>query len=203
MAQASCATPSLAIRATPKEAEISLLTGRSLAAEPKVIGKGVANLKGDQAVNQLLVVKQPGFENVYVFIPKTQDSSVLDLNLAPVKGETQERLAKAESQLLAAQKALADEQVEKNRFMRQLHTVGRLLATAQRYVTLGSPIEANQSLVDLFKLSENLLPASAYTVRAKLRLLEGKRSEAVSDLKKAIALSADELEAKALLETVK
>lgn len=196
-------TASVALKVSPKDGEVVLFGSRNSSSDKKVVGKGEVSLQGDQVANKLYGVKMPGYEQVLIFFPKEQDGGVLDIALPPESSETRDKLAKLEAEVANLRQTLVAEQEQKQKFLSQIHSVGSSVAGAQRYLTLNMLPEAERNINELFKLPPELLPASAYTLRGKLRLTQGRRSDAVADFEKALSLNSGDIEARAFLGTAK
>jgi hypothetical protein len=200
---AGCATQNYSLKTIPPEAEIVVMSEKDLTKPVKTLGKGEARLSGEDLSGKLYGVQGKGLQTMLIVFPKVNEEGALTLSLPPADSSLQQRIADLESQLTAERRASSELKAGMEKRIATQHDVARHLANAQRHVTLGSVGEAERILQDLFTQPEETLPAAAYVLRGKVKLMQNKRGEARADFMKAVSLSDKETEAKSLLESAK
>ena len=199
---AGCAS-TVFVKTNPKNAEIALLPGRDARAQSKGLGIGEQALSGAQLKNELYRISSPGYETIYVYMADGIDKTQLDFTLPRPLLSSEGRLAQAENQVRSLSRILADLEQEKGNLQKNYHNVARLLTLAQRHLSMNSLTEAEETVNSLFEIPQEQLPGSAFTLRGKLRLLMGKRTEAAQDFERAIQVYPDDSEARGLLNSIR
>lgn len=202
----ACASGRLVMSVEPPAAEIrvieTLATARSANAG-RVLGKGAVNLAKADYSRKLFLLSAAGYEPLALFVPEIGSDEQVKITLPKEDGRLAREVASLRSDLDAERRAnsLLKETLQKQSVAK--HDVGQQLAQLQRMLTLSMSEDAEIAVGELFRNSDEFLPATAYVLRAKLRLSQGKSNEAKGDLQKALKLSPSDREAKALLESLK
>ena len=197
-----CAAGELSVKVDPPTATITSFEG----AKPEnktLLGKGEVKINLSDLVGKVLVMEEPTKESLFV-VPMNfssedavtfrmnQKSDALEKKISEL--ETKLELEKRNAQSLSEKLAL----IQKER-----HRASLLVARLQTAINQSSLTKANAVSAELFQVDEALIPAVAYTLRGKLRLLEQKRNEARQDFTRALEVSPLENEAKQFLENMK
>ncbi len=200
----SCAS-TVTIKTTPKNAEISEVPNRDSKAQSKVIGTtGETVLSGQQVSGNLYKISAPGYETVYAYFPSPNDpKALLDFTLPKPLLSAEARLAQAENQVRSLTRILTETEQQRDDLVKNYDQVARLLVLTQRHLNSRAFSDADDALRRLFEISQETLPAAAWTLRGKLKLLKGQMSDARADFEQAVRKSAEETEAKSLLETIR
>ncbi|MEY4066449.1 MAG: hypothetical protein RIR26_2657 [Pseudomonadota bacterium] len=202
----SCASGRLLVTVEPPSAEIRMI--ESLAAvrnanAGRLLGKGTVSLGKSEYSRKLFLLSAAGHEPLAFFVPEVGSDEQVKVTLFKEDGKLAREAASLRSELDAERRANSQLKEALQKQNNAKHNVGLQLAQLQRVLTLSMNEDAEIAAGELFKISEEFLPATAFVLRAKLRLLQGKSLEAKADLQKALRLSPAEREAKALLESLK
>ena len=190
----------------PPTAEIrlieSLATVRNMNAG-RLLGKGTVSLGKADYSRKLFLLTASGHEPLAFFVPEIGADEQVKITLFKEDGKLAREAASLRSELDAERRANSQLKETLQKQNNAKHNVGQQLAQLQRVLTLSMNEDAEIASSELFKNSEEFLPVTAYVLRGKLRLLQGKTTEAKGDLQKALRLSPSDREAKALLESLK
>jgi len=201
-----CASGQVAMTVEPAGAEIRVIenieSARDLNAG-KLVGKGSATLGKNDYLRKLFVLSAPGYESITLFVPELNGDETVKVTLPKEDGRLAKEVAALRSDLEAERKtnALLKEELVKQAGAR--HSIAAQLVKLQKWLSLTMEQDAEIVVRELFKQPENLLPASAFTLRAKLRIVQGRLQDAKADLLKATSLDEGDSEAKKLLESVR
>jgi hypothetical protein len=202
----SCVSGRLLMNVEPPVAEIrvidNLVASRATNAG-KIVGKGRVSLQKTEYSRKLFLLSAPGHDSLAMFIPEIGAEEQVKITLPKQDGRLAQEAAALRSDLEAERKAnaLLKEQILNQSNAR--HSIGRQLVQLQKWIVLTMAEDAEIVAGELFKLPEDLLPAAAFTLRAKLRIIQGRVQEAKADIQKALSLSTGDTEATALLESLR
>lgn len=198
----SCASRELTIKTNPATATVTAVDFESPTKRTQ-IGKGEFKIQMDSLAGKTLLIEDKGQEPLLAIPLNLSPAETLSFQLSPKSTELEKKISGLETNLEIEKRntqALGEKlaQLEKER-----HRVAQLVARFQNAITQNSVTKANALSIELFKLPENVIPAVAYTLRGKLRLLEQKRSEARLDFTRALQIFPQDLEAKSFLDNLK
>jgi hypothetical protein len=201
-----CASGRVVMTVEPSGSEIRAIENLSSARDlnaGKLLGKGSVSLERSDYLRKLFVLSATGYEPITLFVPELSGEEKVKITLKKEDGRLAKEVAALRSDLEAERKtnALLKEELVKQSASR--HTIAAHLVKLQKWLSLTMEQDADIAVNELFRQPEALLPASAFTLRAKLRIVQGRLQDARADLQKAVSLDSSDVDAQKLLETVK
>jgi hypothetical protein len=196
-----CAS-NLNLNATPKTAEIFSVDFKDAKASPNLQGVGNVTLTGKQLESKLYKITAPGYDAAYLFFGPNDPKTQIEITLQKPLSSPESKIAQAESQIRTLTKILSEREETANSLKKHQNLVGKWLTQTQRFLSAGDIPSAQSSIQELFKIPQEFLPSTAFTLRGKLHMLTGKSNEALADFKQAVSLFPEDIEAQTLIKTI-
>lgn len=195
----ACKTTAVVLRPVPKRADITELNSLKSDAQGQSLGEGEQTLSGQQVDNRLYRISAGGYDPVFVYLLPAQNEAVVEVSLPRKTPNIEEKLAESESRVKALERLLGNEQGKSRERGLSFNELAMNLLLAERYLSAGAPSEAGQVVEKIFTFPTDVLPASAFTLRGKLYLLQGKKEAAMENFRQALQVFPNEIEARAYL----
>jgi hypothetical protein len=199
-----CATATLVVQVDPSDSSIYKVSKDDASgANANLLGKSPVTVRAGELDDEVLRIEKDGFDAVYMYFPSTKGDGVAKVTLKAAQEEVRRKMLDMESQLESAKKELENARREKASFSEKRHSMSLSMVRAQRFLHQGALVECEAALVPIFSLPQDIIPASAYTLRAKLRVRQNRQAEAKADLEMALKNFSGETEAKSLSQSLR